>query len=85
MVKYKVGMRVIALGSGTFISPYATNLPGTVIIAQDDMIGVEFDSFMRGHSCGGRGKPGHCWNFATDSRRIRPLHVNHIANKGAIV
>ena len=33
---------------------------GTIIEISDYIIGVEFDEYEGGHSCGGKGKKGHC-------------------------
>lgn len=69
-MKYKVGDRVIRthrIDRGEIIGAQ-----GTIIKYQNDgCFCVEFDKFIRGHSCAGEGKDGHCWWVGSNNvRRI---------------
>ena len=49
------------------------NLLGTIIYVNDNTYGVEFDRFIRGHTCDSRGKPGHCLWLGRDLRSLQKL------------
>ena len=73
MAKFKISDRVIAVkeydGNKNIVGKI-----GTVIALHDygaDNIGVEFDDEIgfAGHTCGGKGKDGHCWWCSDDTLR----------------
>lgn len=53
----EIGDRVEVLRNGNGID---AGTKGTIIEISDYIIGVEFDEYKGGHSCGGKGKKGHC-------------------------
>lgn len=57
MSELKIGDRVEVLRNGNGID---AGTKGTIIEISDYIIGVEFDEYEGGHSCGGKGKKGHC-------------------------
>ena len=66
----KVGDRVIIIDS---LYGYLTNLTGTIVdFLDENTTGVEFDEFVDGHDCRGKGKDGYCWYLI--NREIRLLH-----------
>jgi len=44
---------------GTFHGKYAT-----VLDSHGDMLALQFDDYIGGHSGNGMGRDGHCWNVA---------------------
>lgn len=58
---FEVGDRV--QGIGMYDGLRIEGKHGVVIYINSDCsrIGVQFDDFIGGHNCGGRGKPGCCW------------------------
>lgn len=52
-----IGDRVEVLRNGNGID---AGTKGTIIEISDYIIGVELDEYEGGHSCGGKGKKGHC-------------------------
>ena len=62
MAKFKIGDRVRAVKEYER-NPNIVGKIGTVITMCDCDIGVEFDDEIGfcGHTCGGKGKDGHCW------------------------
>lgn len=53
----EIGDRVEVLRNGNGID---AGTKGTIIEISDYIIGVELDEYEGGHSCGGKGKKGHC-------------------------
>ena len=53
----EIGDRVEVLRNGNGID---AGTKGTIIEISGYIIGVEFDEYEGGHSCGGKGKKGHC-------------------------
>lgn len=62
MSELKVGDRVELIGD---ICEKGINIgdTGTVVRVWRDIIGVELDRNIGGHSCSGLGRDGYCWNF----------------------
>jgi hypothetical protein len=56
--KFKIGDKVKAtdraVGKVGFL--------GEVVKADGDSLGIEYEKFVGGHNCGGKGRSGHCWN-----------------------
>ena len=78
MAKFKIGDRVRAVNEYDDNENIVGKI-GTVISVYDydtDFIGVEFDDeiYFGGHSCGGKGKEGHCW-WCPD-RILEPVRYN---------
>ena len=65
MSKFKVGDRVKCIKEFDN-NAVAVGKVGTVIGVISYKTHVEFDDFIDGHSCGGEGKRGYCWNFNED-------------------
>lgn len=57
---FKVGDRVRVTNNG---SPSLYALKGTVVSIYKDIISVEFDRHIKGHSCMGLTKEGYGWNL----------------------
>jgi len=62
--KFKVGDRVITIGTYSPGHNNKRNLKGTVklLYFYNDIISVEFDQFIEGHECGGETRYGYGWN-----------------------
>jgi hypothetical protein len=76
--KFKIGDRVVCVGA------YDQNtkiigVSGTVIhqfINPSNILSVEFDEEIEGHSGGGNGgKDGYCWNVQEDFLRASKQHT----------
>ena len=66
MKELKIGQRVRIKGRNyVMINGPQPGMIGTVICnVYSTEYGIEFDKpFGGGHSCSGKGKKGHCWNF----------------------
>ncbi len=59
MANFKVGDRVIGTPNAYNLIPGTT---GTVIFIRGGDTSVEFDKYIDGHDCNGKGKDGYCWN-----------------------
>ena len=57
MNELEIGDRVEVFRNGNEID---AGTKGTIIEISDHIIGVELDEYEGGHSCGGKGKKGHC-------------------------
>lgn len=74
-MKFKVGDKV------KFIEEHGTyqerkGMRGTVVACSGKLIGIEFDDFINGHSCDGKGKMGYCvWRYETS---VEPIPDNKI-------
>jgi hypothetical protein len=68
---FKIGDRVVGIGNHD--NRNIDGLVGTIITDRQvyGYCGVEFDKFMDGHECLGKGKNGHCWNV--DTNKLKPL------------
>lgn len=61
-MKYKLGDRVTAIDD--FMGKKLKGEKGRIIEVMGFGVSVEFDNNIEGHSCGGRGKEGHCWSVS---------------------
>lgn len=86
--QFRQGTRVI--GIGVHDNKDLRGITGTVLRSynrRETTIPIEFDEFIQGHSCGGLGKHGYCYNIwweQPDGNAIALLHANHVGNKGRV-
>lgn len=71
---YPIGTKVIV--QDDFPDIHFASQTGKIIeiASQLPMYGIEFDKYIDGHTCNGRGKPGHCW--WVHKKYVKPINKN---------
>lgn len=64
MEKFKIGDKVQIVNYHGCNPRIKDGMVGKVVDLTDSDVGVEFDKNIWGHDCDGKGKSGHCWEFA---------------------
>jgi hypothetical protein len=71
-MEYNIRDRVISLVPVG--SERIKNAIGEVLAFVKGDYGVEFDNYIDGHNCTGRGKSGHCWWI--NEYNLKPYNLN---------
>ena len=67
-MQYEIGSRVTLTAQDVGKCLLRVGMSGTVVYISGDIIGVDWDTFIGGHSCNGAARPGHGW-------KVRDYHV----------
>jgi ribosomal protein L21E len=80
---FKIGDRVVVSERYGLSKQRLKGKTGTVI-EKSSWLGIEFDEFINGHSCSGRGKDGYCYrvpagdvDYISEGRSVVVIHRNN--------
>lgn len=78
MSKFKVGDRVRCVWELPGGNKHIVGKFGTIINVNyiNNCAMVEFDEYIHGHTGGGRGKDGHCWNIIVKYLELLKITVD---------
>ncbi len=73
MYDFKIGDRVIYIGSGSIMH----GKRGVVVDMSHTEVGVDWDDFISGHNCTGRARSGHGYYVSKHSLQLAVITCNY--------